>query len=80
MDLPWHNSASEMFVKLNIKSFGEQLRVFVHGLLYLGILCCQVFAIQSMLYLFEVMGLVANITVCSLVTSHIRIFSEKSLN
>ena len=30
MGLPWHNSASEMFVKLNIKSFGELLRVFVH--------------------------------------------------
>ena len=23
MGLPWHNSASEMFVNLNIKSFGE---------------------------------------------------------
>ena len=31
MGLPWHNSASEMFVNLNIKSFGELLRVFVHG-------------------------------------------------
>ena len=30
MGLPWHNSASEMFVNLNIKSFGELLRVFVH--------------------------------------------------
>ena len=49
MGLPWHNSASEMFVNLNIKSFGELLRVlytvFVQGLLYLGILCCQVFVI-----------------------------------
>ena len=25
MGLPWHNSASEMFVILNIKSFGEML-------------------------------------------------------
>ena len=25
MGLPWHNSASEMFVNLNIKSFGEML-------------------------------------------------------
>ena len=31
MGLPWHNSANEMFVNLNIKSFGELLRVFVHG-------------------------------------------------
>ena len=29
MGLPWHNSASEMFVNINIKSFGELLRVFV---------------------------------------------------
>ena len=28
--LPWHNSASEMFVNLNIKSFGEMLRSFVY--------------------------------------------------
>ena len=33
MGLPWQNSASEMFVNLNIKSFGELLRVFVHGFL-----------------------------------------------
>ena len=26
-----YNSASEMFVNINIKSFGELLRVFVHG-------------------------------------------------
>ena len=31
MGLPWHNSASEMFVNLNIKSFRELLRVVVHG-------------------------------------------------
>ena len=31
MGLPWHNSASEMFVNLSIKSFGKLLRVFVHG-------------------------------------------------
>ena len=31
MGLPCHNSASEMFVNLNIKSFGEFLQVFVHG-------------------------------------------------
>ena len=31
MGLPWHNSASEMCVNLNIKSFGELLRVSVHG-------------------------------------------------
>ena len=31
MGLPWHNSASEMFVNQNIKSFGELLRIFVHG-------------------------------------------------
>ena len=31
MGLPWHNSASEMFVNLNIKSFGELLRVFPPG-------------------------------------------------
>ena len=31
MGLPWHNSASEMFVNLNIKSFGEMLRCFVYS-------------------------------------------------
>ena len=31
MALPWHNSASEMFVNLNIKSFGEMLRCFVYS-------------------------------------------------
>ena len=32
MGLPWHNSASEMFVNLyNIKSFGEMFRCFVYG-------------------------------------------------
>ena len=29
MSLPWHNSASEMFVNINKKSFDELLRVFV---------------------------------------------------
>ena len=36
MGLPWHNSASEMFVNLNIKAFGVMLdvlyTVFVQGL------------------------------------------------
>ena len=49
MGLQWYNSAIEMLVNLNIKSFGELHCVFVHifiqGLLYLVILCCQVFAI-----------------------------------
>ena len=31
MGLPWHNSASEMFVNLNIKSFGKMLRCFVYS-------------------------------------------------
>ena len=31
MGLPWHNSASKMFVNLNIKSFGEMLRSFVYS-------------------------------------------------
>ena len=31
MGLPWPNSASEMFLNLNIKSFGELFRVCVHG-------------------------------------------------
>ena len=55
MGLPWHNSASELFVNLNIKSFGELLRVlytvFVQGLLYLGILCCQVFGIVHVVFI-----------------------------
>ena len=29
MGLPWRNSASEMFVNLNIRSFDELLRMFV---------------------------------------------------
>ena len=55
MGLRWHNSASEMFVTLNIKSFGELLRisftVFVQGLLHLGILCCQVFTIVQVVFI-----------------------------
>ena len=47
MGLPWLNSASEMFVNLNINHlvncFKFLYTVFVQGLLYLGILCCQVF-------------------------------------
>ena len=31
MGLPWHNSASEMFANLNIKSFGEMLFFYVGG-------------------------------------------------
>ena len=31
MGLPWPNSASEMFVNLNIRSFDELLRMFVFG-------------------------------------------------
>ena len=31
MGLPWYNSASEKFVNLNIKSFGEMLRCFVYS-------------------------------------------------
>ena len=31
MGLPWYNSASEMFVNLNMKSFGEMLRCFVYS-------------------------------------------------
>ena len=49
MGLPWHNSASEMFVNLNINhlvnSFKFVYTVFVQGLLHLGILCCHVFVI-----------------------------------
>ena len=51
MGLPWHNSASEMYVSLNIKSFGELLRVCVHGLLYLGILCCLLIAIVHVVFI-----------------------------
>ena len=31
MRLPWRNSASEMFVNLNIRSFAEMLRIFTFG-------------------------------------------------
>ena len=31
MRLPWPNSASEMFVNLNIYSFDEMLRIFTFG-------------------------------------------------
>ena len=83
MGLPWHTSAGEMFVNLNIKSFGELLQVcytdFVQGLLYLGILCCQEFAIVHVAFI-RSMDLVANITVFSFMTGHILIFSKKSLN
>ena len=82
MGLPWHNSASEMFVNLNIKSFGELLQIFVHGLrsriitrisrdFMLSCICnssCIVF-IQSY-------RLGVNITVCSFVTGHIRTILE----
>ena len=40
MDLPWHNSASEMFVNLNIELFCVMplcfYTIFVQGLRYLG--------------------------------------------
>ena len=55
MGLPWQNSASEMFVNLNIKSFGELLRVFVHGfrsrIIISRILCCQVFVIVHVVFI-----------------------------
>ena len=55
MGLPRHKSSSEMFVNLDIKSFGELLRVlytvFVQGLLYLGIVCCQVFVIVHVVFI-----------------------------
>ena len=31
LDIPKHNSASEMFVLLNIKSFSELLRSYIHS-------------------------------------------------
>ena len=31
MKLPWSNSASEMFVNLNIRSFDEMLSIFTFG-------------------------------------------------
>ena len=82
MGLPWHNSASEMFVNLNIKSFGELLRVFVHGFrsritvsrkFILSCICNSSCSIYSCSIYYLVMGLVANITVCPFVTGHIRI-------
>ena len=42
MGLPWHNSASEMFVNLNIKSFGEMLRCFVSMFCFSTMLRCFV--------------------------------------
>ena len=49
MGLPWPNSASEKFVNLNknhlVNCFEFLYTDFVQGLLYLGILCCQVFAV-----------------------------------
>ena len=49
MSLPWHNSASEIFVSLNMKSFSELLRVFRHGFRSRMIISmkfiCQVFVI-----------------------------------
>ena len=33
MRLPWRNSASEIFVNLNIRSFDEMLRIFTLGLM-----------------------------------------------
>ena len=37
MRLPWRNSASEMFVNLNIYSFDEMLRIFTFGFMYITI-------------------------------------------
>ena len=36
MVLPWHNSASEMFVNLNIKSFGEMSSMICIRYLFKG--------------------------------------------
>ena len=34
MRLPWRNSASEMFVNLNIRSFDEMLRILNFGFMF----------------------------------------------
>ena len=77
MGLPWHNSASEMFVNLNIKSFGELLRVFIHGFrsritisrnFMLSSICNSSCSIYSKLWAWWLGGLV-----CPFVTGHIRI-------
>ena len=47
--------ASKMLVNLNIKSFGELLRVFVHGFRSRTIIsrnfCCQVFVIVHVVFI-----------------------------
>ena len=55
MGLPWHNSASEMFVNLNINylvnCFEFLYTDFVQGLLYLEILCCPGFALVHVVFI-----------------------------
>ena len=56
MGLPWHNSASEMFVNLYIKSFGELLRAFLYTVFVSRIIisrnsCCQVFVIVHVVFI-----------------------------
>ena len=65
MRLPWRNSASEMFVNLNIRSFDEMLRSFTFGFmsrvivqimcLYLiftthPVVCIQIFGLGGLAY------------------------------
>ena len=65
MRLPWRNSASEMFVNLNIRSFDEMLRIFTLDLcrellfqiicLYLiftthPVVCIQIFGLDGIAY------------------------------
>ena len=65
MTLPWRNSASEMFVNLNIRSFDEMLRIFTFGFmsrvivsiicLYLiftthPVVCIQIFGLGGIAY------------------------------
>ena len=50
MRLPWRNSASEMFVYLNIRSFDEMLRIFTFGFIPRVIVSINVLTCISNIY------------------------------
>ena len=52
LGIPKHTSASRMFVQLNIKSFGELLRSYIHSFMY-RLQCSNKLILSSMIqYLF----------------------------
>ena len=60
MRLPWRNSASEMFVNLNIRSFDEMLRIFTFGFMsrvMFQIICLYLIFTTHLVVCIQIFGL-----------------------